>query len=228
MDYGRIDEKVRDHASRCGRDPGDVTLIAVSKGRPIEAIMEVRQAGCRDFGESRLQEAKQKIPSLPNDCKWHFIGALQSNKIGQVLPLFHLIHSVDTPSLAAKISAACRRRGVSASILLQVNTSGEVSKQGLSPEAWEKYLDEINQLAAIRVEGLMTMAPLIEDEREIRSCFARLFTLRERWQKKMREPEHFHHLSMGMSHDYLIAIEEGATLLRVGTAIFEPFIEQGG
>jgi pyridoxal phosphate enzyme (YggS family) len=218
--YRQIEQKIRDKALACGRQPSEMTLVAVSKNFPLEAIQAVYQEGCREFGESRVQEAFQKIPLLPDDCKWHLIGTLQSNKVAKAISAFHLIHSVDHLGLAQKISQASQLKGIITPILLQVNTSGEVTKHGLSAEGWLSALESVNQLPYIRVEGLMTIAPYTHDQTHIRSCFRQLYTLRETWRNQMKNPTSFHHLSMGMSNDYLIAIEEGATLLRIGTALF--------
>lgn len=218
--YCQIEQQVREKALACGRQPQDITVIAVSKNCPVESIQAVYQEGGRIFGENRVQEALQKIPLLPEDCQWHLIGTLQSNKISKAISSFQLIHSVDTPLLAQKISHASQERGFTTSILLQVNTSGELSKHGLSGEEWQKSLESLNQLSNIRIEGLMTMAPYTEEQVVIRSCFRKLYVLRDQWRSQMRNPAPFQHLSMGMSNDYLIAIEEGATLLRIGTAIF--------
>jgi pyridoxal phosphate enzyme (YggS family) len=218
--YCQVAHTVREKALACGRRPEEITLIAVSKTFPFESIQSVYQEGGRDFGESRIQEALEKISQMPKDCKWHLIGTLQSNKVNKAISAFQLIHSVDTPLLAQKISEASQAKGIMTSILLQVNTSGEKTKHGLSPEEWERALERINQLSHLRIEGLMTMAPYTEDEQVIRACFHHLYQLRESWRKQMKNPAIFQHLSMGMSHDYLIAIEEGATLVRVGSAIF--------
>lgn len=218
--YPIVLEQVHQKAIQCGRNPEEITLVAVSKNQSVEQLWEAYRAGCRHFGESRVQEALPKLPCLPADCHWHFIGTLQSNKAGKVIPEFCLIHSVDTLDLAKRISHICIERDCAASILLQVNTSMEKSKHGLNAEEWEKVLDEVNALDHIRIEGLMTMAPLTEDQALIRHCFRSLFQLREKWRGRMREGELFRHLSMGMSHDFLIGIEEGATLVRIGTAIF--------
>lgn len=213
-------EQLHEKAVQCGRDPEEIMLIAVSKNRPVELLWQAYQDGCRHFGESRVQEALPKLPCLPADCLWHFIGTLQSNKAGKVIPEFCLIHSVDTLDLAKKISHISSTKSCTTPILLQVNTSLESSKHGLQASEWEKVLDEINELDHIRVEGLMTMAPLTEDQAAIRHCFRSLFQLREKWRRRMKDGARFHHLSMGMSHDFLIAIEEGATLVRIGAAIF--------
>ncbi len=218
--YSQIKEKIIEKTLACGRQPEEVTLIAVSKTYPVECIQAVYQEGGRHFGESKVQEALEKIPLLPEDCQWHLIGTLQSNKVSKAISAFQLIHSVDNPLLAEKISQTSQAKGIITPILLQVNTSGELTKHGLTSEEWHSSLDSINQCSHICVQGLMTMAPYTEDEKVIRSCFQKLYQLREKWRSKMKDPKSFYHLSMGMSNDYLIAIEEGTTLLRVGSAIF--------
>lgn len=218
--FVEIAQNVKEKALSCGRNPQEVTVIAISKNISLESMRSVYQEGCREFGESRIQESVGKIAELPKDCRWHFIGSLQSNKVGKVISSFQLIHSVDTLQLAHKISHMSQERGIKTSVLLQVNTSGEASKHGLSPEEWKKALDSMNQLPGLKIEGLMTMAPFTDDHQMIRDCFHKLYVLRESWRSEMKDPLIFRHLSMGMSHDYLIAIEEGATLLRIGSAIF--------
>lgn len=219
-EYLEIREAVIEKTVSCGRKPEDVTLIAVSKGVSFPFMRIAYQEGCRDFGESRIQEACEKIGDLSSDCRWHLIGSLQRNKVAKAIPLFHLIHSVDALQLAEKISSVSALKNVVTSILLQVNTSGEMTKHGLFPNEWEKIFDQLNELPNIQIQGLMTIAPLTYDQQVIRSCFRTLYQLRESWRSKMKEPFLFQHLSMGMSHDYSIAIEEGATLLRIGSAIF--------
>lgn len=220
--YSKIYQQIREKAQLCGRDPDEITLIAVTKNYSKSAIDGVYQSGGRDFGESRVQEALTKMSALPEDSRWHFIGTLQSNKASKIIPSFHLIHSIDSYSLAQKISRMSQEKGCMTSILLQVNTSGEPTKHGLSGVDWESFLEELNQLKNIRIEGLMTMAPRTEDQKMIRACFRKLHSLREHWRSRMREPALFRHLSMGMSNDFLIAIEEGATLIRIGRALFSP------
>lgn len=221
MGYSQIAHIVMEKAISCGRSPLEITLIAVSKTHPLDSLVSIYQEGCRDFGESRLQEAMGKIMQLPPDCRWHLIGSLQNNKVVKAISAFQLIHSVDSPELAKKISEVSQAKGVSTSILLQVNTSGEMTKRGFSSTKWASCLDIVNALPNIKIEGLMTMAPLTEDQHLIRACFRKLYQLRENWRSQMKEPPLFRHLSMGMSHDFLIAIEEGATLLRIGSAIFD-------
>lgn len=218
--YRKILENIHEKALQCGRDPNEIKLISVSKDSPVDLIQTIYQQGARDFGESRVLEALDKIPLLPYDCRWHFIGTLQSKKVTKVISAFALIHSVDTLELAMKISQASEKKGIITPILLQVNTSKEASKHGLYADEWEKKLEAVNELSHIKIEGLMTMAPLTEDQPIIRHCFKKLSQLREKWRSHMKNPSSFQHLSMGMSHDYLIAIEEGATLLRIGSAIF--------
>lgn len=218
--FNLIEQQIKEKALVWGRQPEEITLVAVSKTHSVALVQSVYEAGARDFGESRVQEALDKISVLPSNCCWHFIGTLQSNKISKVISYFNLIHSVDTPLLAQKISQASQLKNVQTSILLQVNTSGELTKHGLKGEKWEYHLETLNHLPNLQIEGLMTMAPFTQNETEIRSCFRQLYQWREKWQSRMKNPLIFQHLSMGMSQDYLIAIEEGATLLRIGSAIF--------
>lgn len=191
----------------------DITVIAVSKQRSIEEIKIAYDLGCRDFGENRIPEALEKMAVLPQDINWHFIGALQKNKVNKAIGHFTLIHSVDTPELAEKIAKSSEAANLTTSILLQVNTSGEASKQGLNPEAWRPHLESLFSLKNIEIKGLMTMAPLTEDTAIIRKTFHSLREFRDELKLPL--------LSMGMSHDYEIALEEGANLLRIGTAIFK-------
>lgn len=221
QNYQIIKNKIYEIARRCGRDPATVIGIAVTKGHSIEEIEQLYEAGCRLMGESRIQEALPKIEHFPNDLQWHFIGTLQKNKVKQAVGCFDLIHSVDTPELAQKISQCSKEANKKTKVLLQVNTSGEPSKHGLDGESWACYLSEMVQLPFLQIQGLMTMAPLTEDEQVIRICFSRLRQLRDEWMSIYADRFTLDHLSMGMSHDYPIAIEEGATLLRIGSAIFE-------
>lgn len=219
--YRMIQEDVWQRALACGRKSDEVTLITVTKTHPASLIQDVYQAGARQFGENRVQELLSKIPVLPGDCQWHLIGSLQGNKVGKVLDsAVRLIHSVDRFELAEKIALGSQARQRETSILLQVNISGEESKHGFSEKEWEQVLEKLCQLPALRIEGLMTMAPLTDDQVLIRRCFKELAALKEKWKSVMRDPAVFSHLSMGMTNDYGIAIEEGATLVRIGSAIF--------
>ncbi len=189
-----------------------VTVIAVSKGHSSNSIQSVYEVGCRDFGENRIDEALVKIEECPKDIQWHFIGTLQSNKVRKAIGKFYLIHSVDSLSLAQKISDCSLEQEVVSSVLLQVNTSGESSKHGFSIKEWVDYFDQVMQLKGLHVRGLMTIAPLDASSEDLRKYFKSLRLLKEKLGLSQ--------LSMGMSHDYKIALEEGATLVRIGTAIF--------
>lgn len=208
-------------ASAQGRNPQELALVAVTKGYSWNEIEPLYQAGQRLFAENRLQPSLEKIAQAPEECEWHFIGPLQKNKVRKVVATFSVIHSVDSFDLAKKISECSLEASVVTRILLQVNTSGEPTKQGMTIEDCCMASEKILNLPALSVEGLMTMAPLTEEKMVIRTCFQRLRQLREQLQKSYGAAV-FRHLSMGMSHDYLEAIAEGATLLRIGSALFNP------
>jgi len=191
--------------------------VVVTKNHPLEDVLDLYEAGCRHFGENRVQEALSKVEGAPSDIQWHFIGTLQKNKVPKVLGSFSLIHSVDSPDLAEAIS---KRSQEMTPVLLQVNTSGEATKHGLSPEQWLQTIEQVNCLPNLDIRGLMTMAPFTEDKAIIRSCFACLRKFRDQLESELGKE--LPHLSMGMSHDYQVAIEEGATLLRIGSAVFAP------
>ncbi len=210
---------IEEKAKNCGRDPQDISLVVASKGVPWNEVGPLYNAGHRLFAESRLQELEKKIKEAPKDVLWHFMGPLQKNKVQKVISVAALIHSVDSVELARKISQCSQKASLKTNILLQVNISGEHTKQGMTIVECKAACDEILSLPSISVQGLMTMAPLTEDKGIIHSCFAGLKDLQEAL-KQRYGPESFPELSMGMSHDYLIAIEEGATLLRIGSAIF--------
>jgi pyridoxal phosphate enzyme (YggS family) len=213
-----VRSRIASAAVRAGRHPTDVTLVAISKTHPVEMIREAAEAGQELFGESRVQEALMKIPALPGRLRWHFIGHLQSNKVRKVLPYFELIHGVDSMDLARDIDRIAMELGLYPRVLLEVNVSGEGSKHGFSPEELERSLDELLALPRIQVEGFMTMAPLAPEAEASRPYFAALRKLRDRFAEKAGIP--LDTLSMGMSGDYEVAVEEGATLVRVGSAIF--------
>ena len=200
------------------RAPGSVELVAVSKSHPVELIREAFETGQVVFGENRVQEAKAKIPELPARLRWHLIGHLQSNKVRQALPLFEMIHGVDSVGLLQDIARISSEFGSFPRVLLQVNVAGEASKFGFSPEKLLARLDEIARVDRVQLEGLMTIPPLTATPEHARPYFARLRELQTRLEREFRFP--LPHLSMGMSSDYRVAIEEGATIVRVGTAIF--------
>jgi pyridoxal phosphate enzyme (YggS family) len=205
-------------AGRAGRNAAEVELVAISKTYPAEKVSEAVEAGQELFGESRVQEALLKIPVLPGRLRWHFIGHLQANKVRKALPLFELIHGIDTMEIARDIDRIAADLGLHPRILLEVNVSGEGSKHGFAPEILERGLEELLSLPRVQVEGFMTMAPLAPEAEAARPYFAALRVLRDRLADQAGIP--FPTLSMGMSGDYEIAVEEGATLVRVGSAIF--------
>lgn len=219
--YHYILDEIASTAERCGRNPAEILLLAVTKGIDWLEALQAYQAGCRNFGESRVQEAIEKMPPGYNDIRWHLIGTLQKNKVKKVVGHFSLIHSIDSFELLKKVSDSSMEASLVTHVLLQVNTSGELSKHGLSEEGWERVYEQALILPGISIEGLMTIAPLTEDERVIARCFARLRTCKEKLIGMEGKSSKLHHLSMGMSHDFRIAIAEGATILRIGTAIFE-------
>lgn len=210
-------EGIQFAATQAGRDPQEITLVAVSKGQSVEKIQELYFLGVRDFAENRVPEALEKMEQLPSDIRWHFIGKLQKNKISKMLGRFALVHSVDTPELAQKISEASLKAHVCTHVLLQANTSGERAKGGLVPEEWEEHYPDTLSYKGIEMHGLMTMAPLTGDEAVIRHCFSQLARLEQRLEKR---GGNLTILSMGMSQDFSLAIQEGATLIRIGAALF--------
>lgn len=218
--YLFVKERINECAIKCGRNPSDIALVAVSKNFHWEHVFPAYKAGCRNFGENRVQEALLKIPQAPDDVHWHMIGNLQENKVKKAIGKFVLIHSVDSLELAKKISRHSQEADIVTSILLQANTSGEETKQGLDAEGWKKVFEDLIILPALNIKGLMTMAPFTEDEKKIRNCFAGLRTLRDSLSTMGGNHVNLDHLSMGMSHDYPLAIAEGATILRIGSAIF--------
>jgi pyridoxal phosphate enzyme (YggS family) len=200
-------------AHRAGRDPASVTLIAVSKTFPAEAVAAAIAAGIRDIGENRVQEAETKRPAVEATgaapARWHLIGHLQSNKVKPALHTFDILHSVDAPRLAETIS---RHASAPVDILLEVNVAGEASKYGLSPDAVAAALERIRALPNLNPCGLMTVAPAVDDPEQVRPVFHRL--------RELRDALGLAELSMGMTHDFEVAVEEGATMVRVGRAIF--------
>lgn len=208
---------VENTAIKCHRDPKEVKIVAVSKTYPWKEVSFCYEEGCRLFGESRVQEALIKQEEAPKDIEWHFIGTLQKNKVRKIINKFSLLHSVNSLELAEKISEVSLEENTVTKILLQINTSYEPTKHGFLPEQFEAVISKIGMLEGVEVQGLMTMAPLTKDEKTIRSCFQNLRKIQTKFSSKDLPLEE---LSMGMSEDYKIAIEEGATLLRLGTILF--------
>lgn len=204
--------------AKAGRKRDEVQLIAVSKKQGTEKVRAAFDAGQPLFGESRVQEARAKIPLLPGAVRWHFVGPLQKNKIRHALPLFEMFHSVDSVALAEELQRIGDEDGVRPRVLLEVNSAGEASKIGFSPDALRTHMAALLALSRIEIEGLMTIPPLAPEPENSRRYFASLRELRDQLQREFSVP--LPQLSMGMSNDYTVAIEEGATMVRVGTAIF--------
>jgi PLP dependent protein len=215
-----IQQRIRAACNRAGRDAESVLLLAVSKTHPTEAIGEAVRCGQIFFGENKVQEAKVKIPSSPGRARWHFIGHLQSNKVRDAVELFEMIQSVDSLGLAQEISKRCEQASREMPVLLEVNVARESSKFGYNPERLLAELKELNSLPRIAIHGLMTIPPFSQDPEKSRPHFRRLRELKSQCEDILGAP--LPHLSMGMSGDFEIAIEEGATIVRVGTALFGP------
>jgi len=213
-----VTERIRSAERKAGRPAGSAELVAVSKNHPPEVIREAVEAGQTLFGENRVQEAAVKIPLLPSSLQWHFLGHPQSNKVRKMLPLFGLIHGVDSLGIARDIDRIASETGAFPRVLLEVNVAGESTKHGFAPQELEGCLDELLSLPRIQVEGFMTMAPLAADPEASRPFFASLREFRDRCAVRAGIPLPV--LSMGMSGDFQVGVEEGATLVRVGTAIF--------
>ena len=234
-----VRRRIAEAAERVGRDPAEITLVAVTKLRPVEAIERAYELGVRHFGENRVHEAKEKMPAIQrwleerqlpsSSLTWHMVGHLQSRKARDAAHLFDIVHSVDTLKLARRLDRFCREQGKVMPILLEVNVSGEESKYGFRLERWEEdeeqrgaffaVVREMLALPNVRVCGLMTMAPIVPDPEEARPVFRRLRLLRDALAERFPEAD-WRHLSMGMTDDFEVAVEEGATMVRIGRAIF--------
>ena len=213
-----IHSRMQDAAHRVGRQVLDVRLVAVSKTYPPAVIQEAWNAGQHVFGENRVQDALPKIAELPAKAEWHFIGHLQSNKIRKALPAFTLIHGVDNLELAQQINRIAGEMGLTANILMEINVSGEASKFGFSPTDLRQNLEGLLCLPNIGINGLMTMAPYSEDPETARPVFSKLRILRD--ELAAQSGKALQELSMGMSGDFEVGIEEGATIVRIGSSIF--------
>ena len=221
QNLAQVRERIQKACASAGRDPAAVTLIAVSKTKPADMIMEAYDCGQRFFGENKVQELSDKYGMLPSDIHWQMIGHLQRNKVRQVLGKADLIHSVDSLRLAAAIEQEAVRRGLTVPILLEVNVAGEESKYGLRPQEVLPLVRELSvSMEHLRVQGLMTIAPFVENPEENRQVFRKLKELSVDIREKNINNVSMDILSMGMTNDYEVAIEEGATMVRVGTGIF--------
>jgi pyridoxal phosphate enzyme (YggS family) len=214
----RVREQITQAAAKVGRAVNEIELVAITKTHPAEKVREAVEAGHTVFGESRVQEARAKIPELPSNLCWHFVGHLQKNKIRHALPSLVLFHGVDSLALAEEMNRIAAEDGERPRLLLEVNVAGEGSKFGFSPETLRAEMGSLLVLPRLSIEGLMCIPPLAEEAESSRKFFVRLRELRDSLEKEF--DVNFPHLSMGMTQDFSIAVEEGATLVRVGTAIF--------
>ena len=218
--YEVVLNKVSEACKRAGRDENEVTLIAVSKTKPVEMLREVYDCGCRDFGENKVQEIMDKYEQLPSDVRWHMIGHLQTNKVKYIVDKVYMIHSVDSIKLAKEISKEALKKNVTVKVLLEVNVAKEESKFGLMSEQVLEFYKEVVDLPGLKVCGLMTIAPYVENPEENRQYFVDLKQLMVDMIAEKTDNISVGELSMGMTGDYEVAIEEGATFVRVGTGIF--------
>ena len=220
LNYQNVKNEMQDILRKSGRGESDCTLIAVSKTKPVEMMLPVYEAGCRDFGENKVQEIMDKFDHMPGDVRWHMIGHLQTNKVKYIVDKVYMIHSVDSLHLAEVISKEAVKKNVNVRILLEVNVAKEESKFGVTLEECRDLYQNVSALPNITICGLMTIAPYVEDAEENRQYFANLRQLSVDIGLKKTDNKSGAELSMGMSGDYPVAIEEGATMIRVGTGIF--------
>ena len=218
--YRRVMETIHSAATRCGRNPSEIKLLAATKSQSVAAIREAIKAGIRLFGENYIQEARIKRESVEESVEWHMIGHLQRNKVKAAVELFSLIQSLDGLELARALDREGKRRGQVVRVFVEVNLAGEQTKSGISRGGLALLLEEVGGLANLAVEGLMTIPPFHEDPEEIRPYFRGLKELQESLAGLKIPNVQPRELSMGMTHDYAVAIEEGATMVRIGTAIF--------
>jgi hypothetical protein len=213
-----VRQRIAQACARAGRDPDAVTLVAVTKSHPPEVVWAAAALGLSLFGESRVQEAKAKIPLCPGRLRWHMVGHLQTNKARDAVQLFEMIQSVDSLHVAAELNKCAERFAKTMPVLLEVNVAGEASKFGYRPEQLLGELPALNALRRLELHGLMTMAPWTPEPEKVRPVFRRLRELKAQCEQVLGAP--LPHLSMGMTSDFEVAIEEGATLVRIGTALF--------
>ena len=215
-----VEKRVAEACKRAGRDRSEVTLIAVSKTKPVEDLQVIYDAGIRQFGENKVQELTGKIPEMPDDIDWHLIGHLQRNKVKYIVDKVKLIHSVDSYRLAEEINIQAKKKGVVADVLIEVNAANEATKFGVRLEEAEQLCEEISHLDAVHIMGLMTIAPNVVVSEENRAIFHKIKDLSVDIDNKKFDNVDMKIISMGMTNDFEVAIEEGATHVRVGTAIF--------
>ncbi len=223
----RVRASIAETARRAGRTAGEITLVAVSKTVPIELVKIAYNVGVTDFGENRVQDALPKIAGFhPRGMRWHMIGHLQSNKASKIVSPFACLHSLDSLHLAQTVNRHAGEQGKRLPVLLQVNVADEESKEGMSPDEVPEVARQVLALPHLEVQGLMTIAPLVQNPEEARGVFRALRVLRDRLREELPRSS-WQHLSMGMTDDYGIAIEEGATIVRIGRAIFGERVYKG-
>lgn len=215
-----INEKIKKAALKANRNPEEIKLVTVTKTATIEQIKEAISAGVKIIGENKVQEAKEKYQILNADIEWHLVGHLQTNKVKYAIEIFDCIHSVDSIKLAKEIDKRSLQFGKTTNVLIEVNVSGEETKYGIKPEEVEPFLKEISEFSRIRVRGLMTIAPIEEDKEEARPYFRKLRELSKETKSKNIKNAKMDYLSMGMTDDFEVAIEEGANMVRIGRGIF--------
>jgi pyridoxal phosphate enzyme (YggS family) len=217
-----VRKRLIDTAERCGRAPDDVTLVAISKTHPAEVVSQIIELGAVDIGENRVQEAEDKIAKVGrHQARWHLVGHLQANKARRAVNLFDVIHSLDSVDLARRLDRLCIEEGrESLSVLIQVDLGHEETKSGIDESGLTHLVDSLGPLTRLQLAGLMTLPPFLENPEQSRPFFRRLRDLRDRLAGRGAFGERIGELSMGMTHDFAVAIEEGATMVRVGTAIF--------
>jgi len=220
--WDRLWERINEVCHNSGRHPEEITVVAIAKTIPVEMVKEAVDCGITEIGENRVQEAKGKYDAIGKSAHWHLVGHLQTNKVKAALEIFELIHSLDSMKLANEISSRAERINKEARVLLQVNTSAEESKYGLEPEKVVEFAEQIANLPNLNVEGLMTIGPFTEEDTLIRRSFRELRRLFEELKAASIPNVDMEILSMGMSADYEIALQEGANMLRIGTSIFGP------
>ena len=224
--YERIMEEIEKACQRAGRKPTEVKLLAATKTRTPEEVREAYEAGVRLFGENRVQEAREKIPWLKDleDAEWHMIGHLQTNKVKYAVKLFNCVETLDRKELADELVKRLKKEGIERlNVLIEVKLSPEETKHGCSPEMVEELVSHTIQFPQLNVIGFMTVPPYVENPEEVRPYFAKLREIREKMEITFNRE--FPELSMGMSHDFPVAVEEGATIVRIGTALFGPRLE---
>jgi len=215
-----VRDRIKKAALSVGRDPSEITLIGVTKKKSVKLIQEAADNNLLNFGENYVQEAREKVSKINGEVTWHFIGRLQTNKAKYVVSLFDIIHSVDSLKLANEINKQAQKSNKHINILLEVNLAEEETKAGFSDETIFSAIEDIADLPYINIHGLMTMPPFFNDPEKARPYFKKLKELRDSINRSLKNTRPLQHLSMGMSNDYEVAVQEGATIVRIGTAIF--------